>query len=830
MRACLALFALLAGCGGDTQIAKQQIDADSDGYTEDVDCDDAHASVNPDAPEACNGRDDDCDGAIDEDASDTATWYYDGDGDGYGDPDVAAVGCEPDAGYVADASDCDDAAAAVNPGATEVCDGSGADEDCDGLADDADGDVTGTTTWRRDADGDGWASEGGAVVVSCGVPDGYVAPLGDCDDDDDDVNPGATEACDAADTDEDCDGLADEADTSATGTSTWYRDADADGHAGTTSTLACDAPDGYLATSTDCDDTTAARSPSNAEVCDAANLDEDCDSAADDADTSATGKATWYRDADADTLGGPTSTTACDLPSGYVATSTDCDDTDAGVGLTRTWYRDADADGYGSDVTTSVCAEPSGYVADTSDCDDGHADAFPGGVEVCGDGVDQDCSGADETCPVTGYDGGYDVDDAYGVKLYGIATSDTFGESVAYGDFNGDGEQDLLVGASGQAYWGSYTGVAYGVSGPLPAGANVVTDVDAFMYYNSYSAYDEVFGWNVHGIGDVDEDGRDDMIVNLSYFNGYLYLGGQVGNHDYQDGDDGSYGCITSSRGGPFDAATGVDEWFCANVNYGSSKGGVYVYSGMTTTTTAALIGETTDDYAGGSVAGEQDIDGDGLVDVWVGAYGDDDAASMAGAAYLVYGPVTGTFSLSGADEKITGAAFGDQFGTEVKSPGDVDGDGAPDLLAACRLDDTAASNAGAIYLFTEPASGPMTSVYAGRLLGENANDYTEMFDAGDFDGDGHVDVIVGSFENDSTATNAGAVWLVYGPFSGTIQLGAEADAEWLGSEANDLLGSLVTALPDMDGDGDQEIAMSAPYADERGYTDRGALYIWWGE
>ncbi|MEI8153832.1 MAG: putative metal-binding motif-containing protein, partial [Hyphomicrobiales bacterium] len=97
-----------------------------------ADCDDHDAESHPGAVESCNGRDDDCDGAIDEDVS-GSIWYWDADLDGYGGTSDKVSGCSAPPGYVAANGDCDDANASVRPGATEAC--NGADDDCDGRID-----------------------------------------------------------------------------------------------------------------------------------------------------------------------------------------------------------------------------------------------------------------------------------------------------------------------------------------------------------------------------------------------------------------------------------------------------------------------------------------------------------------------------------------------------------------------------------------------------------------------------------------------------------------------------------------------------------------------
>jgi large repetitive protein len=368
------------------------------------DCDDADAAVNPAATELCNGVDDDCDGSTDEDdAADAGTWYLDGDGDGYGDAGSSTAACSAPSGYVADSSDCDDADAAVNPAASELCDG--ADNDCDGTVDEDD--ASDASTWYADADADGYG-DAGTTTVACDMPSGFTTDSSDCDDANNTVYPGAVELCDGLDNN--CDTGIDEG-----AESTWYADADADGFGDASVTVeSCTAPSGYVGDSADCDDSDGAVHPGASEVCD--GVDNDCDGAVDgpgSADAS-----TWYIDADSDGHGSTTySTDACTQPSGYVADTTDCDDWDAqtypGADETcdgadndcdgsideealdyATWYLDADGDGYGDPATSvDACEAPTGYTDDASDCDDSDGTINPDADEVC-DGVDNDCDGS----------------------------------------------------------------------------------------------------------------------------------------------------------------------------------------------------------------------------------------------------------------------------------------------------------------------------------------------------------------------------------------------------------------------------------------------------
>ncbi len=394
---------------GGTRFTTAACDAPS-GYASNADdCDDLDAAINPGAAEVCDAADadEDCDGATDDadpSATGQSTFYADADGDGHGGPTTAAS-CDMPSGYLAASTDCDDTNAAIHPGAVEVCDAGDTDEDCDGAADDADTSATGQSTFYADGDGDGYG--GASTGAYCDLPEGYTPTSTDCDDTSAAINPGATEVCDAADTDEDCDGAADDADPTATGGSTLYGDSDGDGYGGTRFTIAaCDEVSGYVANAYDCNDLSAAINPGAAEVCDAADTDEDCDGAADDADASATGQSTFYADADGDGYGGASGAAWCDIPAGYAAAGADCDDASADFNPGAVEADCTDPNDYNCDGSVGyVDADADGHAA-CAECDDADETIHPGAEEVVGDGVDQDCDGA-EACFADADEDGY---------------------------------------------------------------------------------------------------------------------------------------------------------------------------------------------------------------------------------------------------------------------------------------------------------------------------------------------------------------------------------------------------------------------------------------
>ena len=370
----------------------ESLDADQDGDVSDVfdgggDCDDNDPDVNSQATELCDGKDNDCDGQIDESgAADALFVYEDKDSDGYGDSTVTTRACIDNVpeGYAAADGDCDDLNDAVYPTAQEVC--NGIDDNCNDAIDDGLDEVT----YYQDLDGDGYGTTTQTTNDCSEALSGYSSVDGDCDDEDETVNPDAIDECD--DIDNDCDDALDE---DAEEVFDWYADGDGDGYGDPEEALEkCDQPSGYVDNDEDCDDADDSVNPDAEEVF-YDGIDADCDGASD-------------YDADAD---------------GYDAQAyggEDCDDDDAGFAPNQAddagdaydedcdgylrCYADEDQDGYGDASTEEAtvtatggvgdgCDQPDlGVADDADDCADDLDEVNPGVAEVAGNAYDDDCN------------------------------------------------------------------------------------------------------------------------------------------------------------------------------------------------------------------------------------------------------------------------------------------------------------------------------------------------------------------------------------------------------------------------------------------------------
>jgi len=305
---------------------------------------------------------------------------------------------------------------------------------------------------------------------------------------------------------------------------------------------------------------------------------------------------------------------------------------------------------------------------------------------------------------------------------------------------------------------------------PTLLSAQTVGGTEDVKYrFDGAAAVDEL-GYSVSGAGDVDGDGFDDLIV-----------------------------------GAPIADPGGL-----------AGAGSAFVFSGADGSQLFRFDGSVAFDQLGFSVSGAGDVDGDGFADLIVGArQADPNGLSGAGSAFV----------FSGADGsqlfRFDGQAAGDDLGRSVSGAGDVDGDGFADLIVGARLADPGGlADAGSAFVFSG-ADGSQLFRFDGSAAFDQLG--FSVSGAGDVDGGGFADLIVGAFGADlSGLTNAGSAFV----FSG-------ADGSQLfrfdGSAAFDQLGFSVSGAGDVDGDGFADLIVGAPHADPGGLSGAGSAFVFSG-
>ncbi len=442
-----------------------------------------------------------------------------------------------------------------------------------------------------------------------------------------------------------------------------------------------------------------------------------------------------------------------------------------------------------------------------------------------------------------------DADAAYPVTIDPLATSPAwtaesdqdsayFGTSVSTaGDVNGDGYSDVIVGAyrydNGQTDEGRAFVYLGSATGPDPSAAWTAESNQAYAR----------FAYSVSTAGDVNGDGYSDVAIGAYFYdNGqtnegraFVYHGSATGlGHKpawtAEGNQDTAYFGVSVSTAGDTNHDGYSDVIVGASLydNGQTNEGRAFVYhgsaAGLASSPSWSADGDQDSAYFGKSVSVAGDVDGDGYSDVIIGADYYDHGQTNEGRVFVYRGSATGL------GHNPTWTAESDQddayFGFSVSTAGDVNGDGYSDVIVGARYYDHGQPNEGSAFLYHGSAAGLSSKpAWTAESDQQDARFSFSVSTAGDVNGDGYADVIVGARYYDNGETDEGRAFLYHGSASGLA-----ASPAWTAESNQDhaYMGYSVSTAGDVNGDGYSDVIVGANGYDH-GQMDEGRAFVYLG-
>ncbi len=413
---------------------------------------------------------------------------------------------------------------------------------------------------------------------------------------------------------------------------------------------------------------------------------------------------------------------------------------------------------------------------------------------------------------------------ATGGLLYTISGTEDgakLGDSVSgAGDVNGDGKADFIIGESSAAAGGTSRGKAYVYSGAT----------GTVLYTISGTEDGAKLGTSVSGTGDVNGDGKADFIIGesaaaaggTSRGKAYVYSGA-TGTVLYTISGTEDGAMLGGSVSGAGDVNGDGKADFILGEPYatsgGTNRGKAYVYSGDTGGVLHTISGTEDNASLGATVAGAGDVNGDGKSDFIIGEPGAAAGGTFRGKAY-VYSGATG-----GVLYTISGTEDGSKLGASVSGAGDVNGDGKADFIISEHLSAGGGTARGKANVYGG-ADGELIYAISGKEVSAFLG--VSVAGAGDVNGDGRADLIIGEHFADAGGTNRGKAYVYLSDFT-TLPTGSPSlTYTILGTENSTSFAHIVTGAGDIDGDGMADFIINEPNASAGGFA-RGKAYVFSG-